>query len=516
MRAVMAFLALMILLAGCSGERASDDLSTEPSACALTLIAPVGDEVWTEGEEVQIRWDATGTCGSEVTIDLWQESGGACATIAECAENDGTYLWIVAICSGETGGYAVRITEPTSGRTVQSPYGIVLQPAPCALEITYPNGGETWIAGETYDIAWNVTGACGSEVKLELLRGGEVCGEIEDATANNGACDWTATQCAAAEDAYRIRVTDLTGGAADESDGVFAIEPFQLACEVNLIAPDGGEAWAEGVARDIRWETEGTCGEMVTIELLTGAGLVCGTIADGADNTGRLRWLPSRCGDASAGYRIRITESGSGATDQSEGTFDIPVGCTLEITSPNGATQWEAGEPAEVAWVESGTCEGAVSIYLYHGTEIVQDILVQGTGQAREITFDLTEEHPEGSDYRVRIVRPGADAFSEPFTIRGAACALEVTEPSRATLWRAGQAVTMRWKTLPACGDQVDAYLYAGAAMVQIIGLGVSNDGNHTFHLAPALGAGTDYRVMVSTPGGNAWAYSEAFAISAE
>lgn len=89
------------------------DCPEEPDPCTLTFLYPNGGEFFCAGWPVELQWDSS-WCGSEVMIELlWDDR--PCTTIAEAAENSGTFSWYAAPCNWETSGYGIRVTDLESG-----------------------------------------------------------------------------------------------------------------------------------------------------------------------------------------------------------------------------------------------------------------------------------------------------------------------------------------------------------------------------------------------------------------
>jgi len=101
----------------------------------------------------------------------------------------------------------------------------VIEPQ-CEITVLYPNGGESFCLGDDTMIGWTQEGiSCGDFVKIELLQRGELCLTLAESVPNSGSFVWTDVQGCAIDDLsmLAVRVTDLTSGAFDESDG-----PFEL------------------------------------------------------------------------------------------------------------------------------------------------------------------------------------------------------------------------------------------------------------------------------------------------
>ena len=98
--------------------------------------------------------------------------------------------------------------------------GILAQLAAVAnsMTVTSPNGGETWIWGQSHDITWTTTGAI-TNVKIEYSTdNGATWTTLTASTTNDGSHTWlipytSSTHC-------RVRVSDASNAAVfDVSDG---------------------------------------------------------------------------------------------------------------------------------------------------------------------------------------------------------------------------------------------------------------------------------------------------------
>ncbi|HEX7502750.1 MAG TPA: Ser-Thr-rich GPI-anchored membrane family protein, partial [Acidobacteriota bacterium] len=95
------------------------------------------------------------------------------------------------------------------------------------LQVTSPNGGESWTRNSTRAITWNA-GTFTGKVKLSLYNKAAKIGEIATGiSATTGTYSWkvgvTSTGTAAAGTTYSIRIEDLNRSQSDYSDATFAI-----------------------------------------------------------------------------------------------------------------------------------------------------------------------------------------------------------------------------------------------------------------------------------------------------
>jgi len=95
----------------------------------------------------------------------------------------------------------------------------------CQFIINSPNGGETFYKGSTYNITWSKSGsACGSNVKIELYKGGSYNSTITSSTSNNGSYSWTVPTSLTSGSDYKIKITDTSNSNYyDYSDNDFSI-----------------------------------------------------------------------------------------------------------------------------------------------------------------------------------------------------------------------------------------------------------------------------------------------------
>ncbi len=472
-------------------------LGLPPAPCSVTLLAPNGGERWVEGRIHTITWESATTCGPTVDLTLVHPSASLQELIAAGVPNDGSHAWVAHRLGEASEGYFIRVTDTAGGASDESdgPFSILEAGDSCAPALVFPNGGETWAAGEPYLISWDWEGACGELVAIDLLRAGSPCQTISAATPNTGTFIWTASQCSGQPDGYAIRVTDLTSGAADASDGSFSI--FQP-CAITVTAPQGGEVLLEGARAEITWLRAGTCNGPVAIDLLR-AGAVCRTIATGVPNSGSYAWIAERCGSATAGYRVRVTDLASGRGGESPGTFAIEGACALRLYAPNGGEAWVAGRVETVNWLPTGACAEVVAIDLLRDGVLCAQLASAAPNTGR---FDWRAQQVGGHEagYRIRITEPGGTGVDQsygPFSILDA-CELDLLWPDGGESLVSGSEEFITWDPSATCGEQVRIDLLHGGVLCQTLAAVAANTGRFAWEPQPCAGAGTGYRIAVT------------------
>jgi len=90
-----------------------------------------------------------------------------------------------------------------------------------SIEITEPNGGETFTKGTTQPVTWNYEGT--GTVKIELIGGTSVI-VIENSINCDGSYNWEISESIETGTEYKIKITSTEDSTiSDESDGVFEL-----------------------------------------------------------------------------------------------------------------------------------------------------------------------------------------------------------------------------------------------------------------------------------------------------
>ena len=136
--------------------------------------------------------------------------------------------------------------------------GHTTEPPTGSLELTTPNGGETYSAGETVQLAWNSTDV--SNVYFEVLGEDGTWEQISDEIASvdgTNTYDFTIPANAWSWDGYKLKVVDASASSInDESDATFTIDGH----DTELLWEDFGSGtfnnFAVGSSGTVAWEID--------------------------------------------------------------------------------------------------------------------------------------------------------------------------------------------------------------------------------------------------------------------
>ena len=188
----------------------------------LTLMSPNGPEIWYLHTSATVTWIG-GDEADNVNVELSRNgSGGPWESLAASTPNDGAHTFTV---SGPTSTTCrVRITNVNDpGETDMSVADFTIS----ALNIIFPNGGESCFSDSTVTISW-IGGDPLSNVMIELSRNG-LTGPwsiLSASTSNDGSHPWIVAGQTSAT--CRIRVTSLSDandtGTSDADFSILAIQ----------------------------------------------------------------------------------------------------------------------------------------------------------------------------------------------------------------------------------------------------------------------------------------------------
>ena len=347
-----------------------------------------------------MTWTATGDVGDEVKLELWK--GGALERVMAyvVATADGTFTWPVPLDVAAGADYTVKVYSRTdlSIADVSDAAFEIVHPG---IEVTAPNGGETWNTLGVETISWSTTGDVGDEVKLELWQGGALERVIAwTVPAADGSYAWTVPGDVAAADDYQVKVYSRSNvSIGDLSDGAFSVAESG----VQVTAPNGGESWRTGDTQTVTWTTAGAAGASLELQLWKG-GAFARTLASAVDaGLGAYDWTLPYNLTAGADYQVRAAcIDQPSLTDLSDGVFTV-THPTLTVSAPGNGDTWYVGSTYDIAWSADGDIGPEVKIELLKGGALERVVEWTVAVDASPLPLTIPADVAEGSDYQIKV-----------------------------------------------------------------------------------------------------------------
>ena len=135
------------------------------SPATIDVYSPYHDSYYYEEETISVSWSYSNDSGDWVKIDLYYD-GYFFSTISSNTSNDGHYPWTIPLGYSSTGSFQIKVKSITDPST--SDFSGIFYIQGKQITITSPSGGETWFAGETYEIVWQ-TDYQGDFLKIDYI-----------------------------------------------------------------------------------------------------------------------------------------------------------------------------------------------------------------------------------------------------------------------------------------------------------------------------------------------------------
>ena len=198
------------------------------------------------------------------------------------------------------------------------------------LQLTVPNGGESWPLGTTRLITWSSNNVTGT-VRLDLS-------------------SYTTEMKSSSNGPFTIAKETLKAGSA--------ITPLK---SLSLTYPRRGDRWHKGSGYTIKWTSAGLQNSKIKLQLLALDGqTVVMTIKENIDNNGQTFWtVPMSLPDAETFYKMRIQTMDNAFSD-TVGPFPIAKGTpaagppAIKVIAPGGPGQISTGITIPIRW--TSTC----------------------------------------------------------------------------------------------------------------------------------------------------------------
>ena len=282
---------------------------------------------------------------------------------------------------------------------------------PPRIQVTSPNGGESWAMGSTHDITWLSENFNGVNVKIDYsTNSGSDWLPVAGSTPNNGSHTWIIPSVISSN--CRVRVSDSDGDPFDISDNDFSI----VTDRITVTSPNGGEDWCAGTVQSILWNTLLTGN--VKIEYSINGGQSWDTITTNTSNDGEYPWNISADLNTSSTCKVKISDLGGTLWDMSNANFSI-TGRSIITLSPNGGETWITDSTYDITWnsdctnrvkIQYTTNGGASWLSIIDSTESDGSYLWQIphtlSDSCKVEICEIEGTHCDMSDNSFRIVQP--------------------------------------------------------------------------------------------------------------
>ena len=203
----------------------------------IQVLSPNGGDTLCVGGTKDITW-LSEKFTDPVKIEYSTDGGQNWTVIVASTPNDGVHTWPTVPNTPST-NCRVKVSDAADGEPKDSsdaPFTISAE----SITVTYPIGGEFFVAGDPLSITWNSACFTGSVDIFMSEDGGSGWDPIVSGTENDGIYPTSLSQSVSTDQGL-IKVTDSDNGIpSDQSDGLFTVRNFTIGAKPETLVVSAG------------------------------------------------------------------------------------------------------------------------------------------------------------------------------------------------------------------------------------------------------------------------------------
>ena len=422
----------------------------------ITVTSPNTAVTWYVGFSNTIQWTSQYVTNPFVAIDYSTDGGTTWTVITTSTNNSGSFNWTVPNTPSSQARVRVKDAATPSTFDISNVNFTIAVPVP-TINISTPNGGETWSTCLTYNITWSNTFVTGNyNIEYSLNNGGSWATLINNVSGST--YSWQVPNTVATSSQCLIRVSSASNPAVfDVSNATFTINQVQY---VAVTSPNGGESWQIGnpATRNITWAWSGTT-NLFRIEYSTDNGATWSVITSGvsvASSPASFTWtLPNT---PAALCLIRISDANNLCrSDVSDNPFSLlaptPV---ITVTNPNTATTFFVGSSYSITWTSQYVTNPFVGIDYSTDNGTTWTVITSSTNNTGSFTWTVPNTPSTQCLVRVKdAANPTTifDVSNVNFTIATPVSVITVTSPNGGETWNSCTNYSISWTSSNVTGN---------------------------------------------------------------
>jgi len=266
------------------------------------------------------------------------------------------------------------------------------------VQVISPNGGETWISGDSTTIQWRNQGASGDFTIFYTYDDGINWFKMFNVKGTTGLNEVKFVPDFWANDQAKIRISSNSNPAiTDESDNVFTVK----LADNYIYGPYTGQVFYSGSQINVLWFSNSN---PVNIDLSSDRGNTWTQVATNV-NGGSFKFTAPQLNSAEC--RIKLTDVTNSSVISKSQVFSILPAPRITVLSPNGGEEWVFKGNNNISWSGSGIASYVVIELSPNGGTTWQNL---GYGNSSPTGGSITLPTPIVSTHNALI------RISDPYT----------------------------------------------------------------------------------------------------
>jgi hypothetical protein len=475
----------------------SSSFETTLADISLTMAEPNVNSYWLAGTKKNIEW--TGTHITAVKIEYTINNGSTWNTLQAnytAVNGINTYEWTIPNIT-LTNEARVRISDANVvGGTVVESDLFTISSYQKQMAIISPNGGEQWIAGNTYPITIENRGSKWDYMYIYYTNNGTMWNNIgykNDILPGKHIINWQIPSGQAPLSTYKIMFEAHKYGSSsllsDTSDLAFTI----VAPTINLsvTSPISSDYWPSGTVKTISWNSTGI--SSVKIEYSLDGGIAWSNVATGlaaVDGNNTYSWTIPTVANIHNNARIRISSSANATIQDVSDLFSIATATPyISIISPNGGEHFVAGKDYIVKFENGGSYADYFRFYysIDNGSNwISSDYFWNVKSGQNQYNWTVPSTVSTSGNCLVKLTNNSntvSKTSDNVFTIDAAAPTFTISNPSLDAWYGSGENLTIGWTNVNNNTTAVNIYysIDGGTNWISIKSNQSSNEGYNNY-----------------------------------
>jgi hypothetical protein len=424
------------------------------------------------GRNVKIQWSYTNNVNN-VILELSTDNGVNWNYITTRPASDSLYNYILPNLGSTQALIRVTDADNSAINDISDNVFIIKQ-----LELSYPNGGEYFLADSTINVTWNSSNITNVKISYSVDSLQNVI-PITTVAAVPAFYSWKIPNNPSNRVVVKVEDADnIALNISDVSNRTFSIGT------IYLISPNGGQSFTAGSNQVIRWQAHSSV-QKIRIELTTNGGSSWQKIVDSLDaSPSSYIWTVPPFSSTNCKIRITDVANPSGLTTRDQSDTPFAIGSIL-LTSPNGGERYQAGTKKNINWINISSVSKVNLDYSTNNGLSWTNIVSNYDAPLETYEWTIPDINVPGAGFIVRITNVAdttiKDVSDNPFTIAN----LTVTTPNGNEIYQVGKNLPISWSSYNVGNISLEYSYNNGTTWLLVNGDIPSGEGQYNSYVLP-------------------------------